>query len=348
MIPVALPGGNFYPMLAASLICLATLLTWVAVLCTTRAARMRVREHPRKSLAAMGMLALVGVIFPAGQTSRWLAAREAAQDEAAHTMVLDTAQELGGIAMPPGTRLRLRVAGQAPSFVMARFPGVATVGGARVIQVTRYLQDAGHDNYSVTGASATIVQDQAIDGWRCGRGHKVEFRTSAADDKLHFSSCHLATGNAVDGHAIPAGTWVTQRGGAVPATDPRMTEGWLLRTDGSEAVMVHNMPLLKADLRLDPQRHLVSFEGTLGKEVTLGPMTYPTGTRVGSAGATLAGAQADDLIFSPSRGRSARREGGEDVAAGNSVLQGQDGNVRSVMPNRAAGVLDFASIGLTP
>ena len=47
MIPVALPGGNFYPMLAVSLVCLATLLTWIAVLCTNRLARTRLRARPR-------------------------------------------------------------------------------------------------------------------------------------------------------------------------------------------------------------------------------------------------------------------------------------------------------------
>ncbi|ALM85000.1 hypothetical protein [Bordetella sp. N] len=347
MIPVALPGGNFYPMLVASLICLATLLTWIAILCTTPAARLRVREHPRKSLIAMGILALVGAIFPAGQAQRWLATRAAAAEEARRTVVLDHGVELGGIAMPAKTRLLLKTPDELASFEQARFPAPVDMDGARIQQLRRYVRGTGAA-VTVTGASATIDTDQEIGGWRCSRGHLVEFRMSTADGRLRFSSCHLAAGNQIDKQAIPEGTWASLRSGAAPAGDPRLAEGWLLRTDGSEAMRVQNLPLIKVELRLDPKHRLLSFEGALAQPLTLGPMTYPPGTRVATAAATLTGALPGDLVFSPSRGRSARREGGQDVAAGNSVLQAPDGTVRSVLSNRAAGVLDFASISPTP
>ncbi|WP_233234129.1 hypothetical protein [Bordetella sp. LUAb4] len=347
MIPVALPGGNFYPMLVASLICLATLLTWIAVLCTTPAARLRVREHPRKCLLAMGVLALVGAIFPAGQAQRWLAARATAADLARRSVVLEHAAELGGIAMPANTRLVLKTPGQLADFELARFPADVTLDGARISQLRRYVRGEGAAA-TVIGASAHIAQDQDIGGWRCSHGHMVEFRVAAADGKLHFSSCHLAAGNQIDKQPIPAGTWASLRSGTTAASDPRLAEGWLLRTDGSEAMQVQGLPMIKVELRLDTKRQLQSFEGALAQPLTLGPMTYPPGTRVATASTTLVGALPGDLIFSPSRGRSAKREGGQDVAAGNSVLQAPDGKVRSVLTNRAAGVLDYASIGLTP
>ncbi|OZI31660.1 hypothetical protein CAL29_27660 [Bordetella genomosp. 10] len=347
MIPVALPGGNFYPMLVASLICLATLLTWIAVLCTTPTARLRVREHPRKSLAAMGLLALVGAIFPAGQAQRWLAAREAAEDQARRTLVLDHGAELDGIPMPANTRLLLKTPGQLASFELASFPAEVDLDGARIRQLRRYVRGDGAAA-TVIGASATIAQDQDIDGWRCSHGHFVEFRMSTADGRLHFSSCHLAAGNQLDKQAIPAGTWASLRSGAGAASDPRLAEGWLLRTEGSEPILVQDLPLFKAELRLDPQHRVRSFEGALAQPFTLGAMTYPPGTRVATAAPSLPGAMPGDLVFSPSRGRSAKREGGQDVAAGNSVLQAPDGKVRAVLANRAAGVLDYASIGLTP
>jgi hypothetical protein len=345
MIPVALPGGNFYPLLAVSLACLATLLTWIAVLCTTRSARWRVRMHPRKSLAAMGLLSLLGAIFPAQEGLRWIEVRRAERNEADHTLVLDTARTIQGIALPAGTQLRMRIPNQPDTFQSAIFPAPTTVAGARVTQLMRYML-AGAQPPQVTGVSAIIDGDQAVDGWRCARGHKVEFRP--LNQGLQFASCHLAQGVDVAGQAIPAGTWVSLRSGNIAASNPQSAEGWLLRTDGSEAIIALGIPLLKADLRLDRQRNLLSFEGTLAKEYPLGPMTYPSGTRVATAAPTLAGAQQGDLIFSPSRGRSARRADGDDVAAGNSVLQGRDGTVRSVLQNRAAGVLDFASIGITP
>ena len=90
------------------------------------------------------------------------------------------------------------------------------------------------------------------------------------------------------------------------------------------------------------------LEGLLARDTTLGAMTYPPGTRVLTATPRLPGAQPGDLLFSPSRGRSARRDGGEDVAAGSSVLQAPDGTVRSVLSNREAGVLDVAAMRMTP
>jgi hypothetical protein len=346
MIPVALPGGNFYPILAVSLICLATLLTWIAILCTNRVARLRLRIRPRRRIAAMLVLAVIGGVFPARQASRWLDDQRAARRDAAHTVVLDEARTLGGIAMPAGTRLLLRVPGRPDTFESATFPTPVPVAGIAVTGLQRYLAKAGDQDYRATGASATLAQDETVEGWRCGRGHKVEFK--ADNDALRFSSCHLAAGNTVDGQPLPAGTWVSLRQGARPASDFRHVDGWLLRTDGSEAAVVADMPLLKAELRLDRDRKLVWFEGSLGKEYVLGPMTYPTGTRVATAGAALAGVQAGDLVFSPSRGRSADRNDGDSVQAGQSVLQARDGTVRAVMSNRAAGVLDFASIGVTP
>ncbi|CAM3591688.1 SAF domain-containing protein [Bordetella sputigena] len=347
MIPVALPGGNFYPMLAVSLVCLATLLTWIAVLCTNRLARLRLRARPRMNAVAMLALAVIGGIFPARLALHWLDGRQAAAEEAAHTMILDGPRPLGGVDMPAGTRLLVRVAGQPDTFEAARFPRPVPVAGIPVIGLQRYLAKSGSREYRATGASGTLPVDETADGWRCTRGHKVEFKP-AEDGTLRFSSCHLAAGNQLDGKSLPAGTWVALRQGARPASDFQHVDGWLLRTDGSEASMIAGMPLLKADLRLDRARKLVWFEGSLAQEYVLGPMTYPAGTRVATAGAAVAGAKPGDLVFSPSRGRSAGRDDGDDVPSGKSVLQAPDGTVRGVMSNRAAGVLDVASIGSTP
>jgi hypothetical protein len=106
--------------------------------------------------------------------------------------------------------------------------------------------------------------------------------------------------------------------------------------------------LLKVDMQLDGQRRMLGFEGLLARETALGDMTYPPGTRVLTANPALPGAQAGDLLFSPSRGRSARRAGGDDVPAGKSVLQAPDGTVRSVLGNREAGVLDVAAMRIGP
>lgn len=108
------------------------------------------------------------------------------------------------------------------------------------------------------------------------------------------------------------------------------------------------LPLLKVDMTLDAQRRLLAFEGLLGRESAFGGITYPTGTRMLTAGPRVPGMQPGDLLFSPSRGRAARQADGKEVAAGMSVLQAPDGTVRRVLSNREAGVLDVAAMRTAP
>ena len=187
-----------------------------------------------------------------------------------------------------------------------------------------------------------IARDQAQDGWLCAHGHRLEF--VLREGRPSFASCHLAIGNTLNQQPVPPGAWLKVVNGAPAADAPR----WLLRTEGSDALEVARMPLLKVDMQLDSQRRMLDFEGLLARETVLGDMTYQPGTRVLAANLRLPGAQPGDLLFSPSRGRSARRAGGEDVPAGKSVLQAPDGAVRSVLSNREAGVLDVAAMRIGP
>ncbi|CFW86952.1 membrane protein [Bordetella pertussis] len=77
-------------------------------------------------------------------------------------------------------------------------------------------------------------------------------------------------------------------------------------------------------------------------------MLAPWLLRTEGSDAGLAQAQAGDLLFSPSRGRAARRGAGTEIVAGKSVLQAPDGTVRAVLANRDAGVLDFAAVRMAP
>jgi len=356
MIPVSLPGGNFYVLMAASLACLATLLTWLAVLATTRSARLWLGDHRRVGTTLMTFLALVGAIFPYQQFSLWFAAQRDAQADADRKTTLAHATRLAGVDMPAGTVLSLTRPGELASFDRAVFPETqpAPVLGVNATQLFRYAATPKQPET----LSVEIARDQAQEGWLCAHGHRLEFVMQGGQPR--FSSCHLAIGNTLDKQPVPAGTWLkvdeAARGtpldtGATAtanatanATSPR----WLLRTEGSDALNLHQMPLLKVDMRLDAQRRMLNFEGLLAREAVLGSMTYPPGTRVLSAPPRLPGAQPGDLLFSPSRGRAARREGGEEVSAGNSVLQAPDGTVRSVLSNREAGVLDVAAMRMAP
>jgi len=338
MIPVSLPGGNYYASLVLSLICLSTLLTWLARLAVDRGARQWLRGHRRLGPAMMAVLAVAGGIFPYQHVSQWLAAQREARDEQARRAVLDAGRRLAGIDMPAGTTLRLAEAGNPDSFVQADFPTQVEIGGLLVRQLFRYRRAAGANSVPTESWSVTLPADQPVQGWTCSHHHRAELLLDRRG-KPRFDSCHLAAGNTLDGQPLPAGTWLDLRQEA-PAR-------WLLRTDGREPAVVQGLPLLKADISVDDRRRLLSFEGLLAHELTLGALTYPTGTRAGSA-TGVSGAQPGDLLFSPPRGRSARRDGEADVAAGQSVLQAPDGTVRAVLGNHEAGVLDVATMRIGP
>lgn len=340
MIPVSLPGGNFYVLMAASLACLATLLTWLAVLATTRGAREWLGGHRRGGAILMAFLAIVGALFPYQQFSLWFSARQSAQADAERKTVLPRATRLAGVEMPAGTVLSLAAPGDLASFDRAAFPEAhpASILGVTATLLFRYPANSKQ----AEALSVEIARDQALDGWLCAHGHRLEF--VLRDGRPSFASCHLAIGNTLNQQPVPPGAWLKVIDGDAAADAPR----WLLRTEGSESMTVAQMPLLKVDMQLDSQRRMLDFEGLLARETVLGNMTYPPGTRVLAASARLPGAQRGDLLFSPSRGRSARRAGSEDVPAGKSVLQAPDGAVRSVLSNREAGVLDVAAMRIGP
>ncbi|CAB3854450.1 MULTISPECIES: hypothetical protein [Achromobacter] len=346
MIPVSLPGGNFYVLMVASLACLATLLTWLAVLATTPSARLWLGDHRRIGTTLMTLLALVGAIFPYQQFGAWFSAQRAAEADAGRKTTLAHATRLAGVDMPAGTVLSLTQPGDLASFDRAVFPD-AQPAAIQGVSATRLFRYAATPKQAET-LSVEIARDQAQEGWLCAHGHRLEFVMQGGQPR--FASCHLAVGNTLDQQPVPPGAWlkVDEAARGTPPAAGGNAPRWLLRTEGSEALALRQMPLLKVDMRLDSQRRLLDFEGLLARETTLGAMTYPPGTRVLAANPRLPGAQPGDLLFSPSRGRSARRNGGEDVGAGSSVLQAPDGTVRSVLSNREAGVLDVAAMRMAP
>lgn len=344
MISVSIPGGNFYVLMLVSLAGLSTFFTWLAVLGTSRSARDWLGEHRRLGSVLMAFLAIAGSIFPYLQFSDWRTMQRDAQLEADRTTTLKGPTTLAGVSLPAGSQLLLATPGDLGSFETATFPSPAPVLGLSASRLFRYPADASaRGGPRPESLSLAIERDAAIDGWLCGHGHRVEF--VLRDNRPQFASCHLPGGNTLENQAVPAGTWLTVEPGST-ANDAVAGEAakWRLRTDGSEPIVVNHMPLLKADILLDPTRRILRFEGLLSKETQLGDVSYPNGTRVATPGPRVSNAQPGDLLFSPARGRSAQRAGGKEIAAGQSVLQGADGTVRQVLSNRDAGVLDVASM----
>ncbi|WP_263915471.1 hypothetical protein [Achromobacter sp. 79A6] len=346
MIPVSLPGGNFYVMMVVSLACLSTLLTWLAVLATSRGARLWLGEHRRGGAILMALLASIGAIFPYQQLSLWLAAQRDARQDASLNMTLPQPTRLAGVDMPAGTVLRVTTPGDPGSFDRATFPEghLASVQGVSATRLFHYPATARQPET----LSVEIARDQAQDGWLCAHGHRLEFVMLGGQPR--FASCHLAIGNTLNQQPVPAGAWIkVDEAARASAPDPASpAPRWRLSAEGSEPLTVAGMPLLKVDMTLDAQRRLLAFEGLLARESALGGITYPTGTRMLTAGPRVPGVQAGDLLFSPSRGRSARQADGKEIAAGMSVLQAPDGTVRGILSNRDAGVLDVAAMRTAP
>jgi hypothetical protein len=340
-------------MFAVSLICLTTLLTWMALLSLNNISRRHFRTHLRRSAIAIIMLTLMGVAFPVQQGWRWHRSQQAIQEEARHTIVLKKARTIAGMTMPAGTLLRLQIPSQLETFERATFPKPITVAGISVIRLERYLTEkkTNPNNYYATSVSAIITRDETIAGWRCSHRHKVAF--TVINNVLRFNSCHLAANNDLNGQRLPAGTWVSLRHGTQRALDPRHADGWLLYTEGKTVSSIARMPLLKAELQLDWQRHLVGLEGRLSQDFTLGTITYPPGTTVMSAAAPGRSAltvkmHPGDLIFSPPRGRAATRTGHRNIAPGQFVLQARNGTIRAIFNNPDTGKLDTAALDKMP
>ncbi|MDF3940142.1 hypothetical protein P3W66_08890, partial [Achromobacter denitrificans] len=210
MIPVSLPGGNFYVLMAASLACLSTLLTWLAVLATTRSARHWLGDHRRIGTVLMAFLAIVGAIFPYQQFSLWFSAQRDAQADAGRKTVLAQPTLLAGVEMPAGTELRLAAPGDLGSFDRAVFPEAhpAPIQGITASRLFRYPANGKQ----AETLSVEIERDQAMEGWLCAHGHRIEF--VMRDGHPRFASCHLAIGNTLDQQPVPAGAWLKVVGAA--------------------------------------------------------------------------------------------------------------------------------------
>lgn len=322
-------------LMLGSLACLSTLLTWLITLCVSPTARRRAALHPRYTAALLLLLAIGGATFPYLHSDQWQQARREAQEDLALTLTLRQAQTLDGIAMPAGTRLRLSKPGEPDTFESAIFPAEQQVQGLDTLQIFRYrLSPERARGRPEQTLSIALTRDQAVDGWLCSHGHRVEF--ARQDGQYRFQSCHLAQGNRLEQTQLPTGTWLQR-------ADDEAALRWLLRIDGSQNIAIDGLALLKADIKLDAQRHILGFEGLLAQDLELGEFHYPTGTRVSRAGAALPQAQSGDLLLSPSRGRPAKRSDGTDITSGQTVVQARNGAVRAILSNREAGVQDLAA-----
>lgn len=338
---VLVPDGNFYVLMLGSLACLSTLLTWLLTLVVSTDARRRFAEHRKPILIMWLLLALGGLMFPAANFVPWSTLASSEPQPKTVQLTLDKAMTLAGIDMPAGSRLDLDQ-GDAPSlFRSVVFPSAITVNGVTTTQIFRYRQAIPEaPNEAIETLSLVTPGDQTIDGWICSHKHRIEL--SRRNGLYRFKSCYLATGNLIGSLEAPIGSWL-QANQANAAALPDAGVRWRLRTQGSQAIVIGTLPLLKAELELDAQRHILSFEGLLAQDLTLGNIHYPAGTQVNSTGPQLADAQDGDVLLSPLRSRPGKPADGPYINEGTTVLHAKDGAMRRMMSNREAGVLNLTA-----
>lgn len=352
MIPIALPPASFYLFLGLSLLAGVAVLAWLAMLALSSKMRQRFKRRPWLSGGSMALLALAASFFIGFQYDMWQMEREFARREAARRVTLAQPQTLGGVAMPAGTRLVLGKPDDRESHTEASFNAPTPVFGVQAMRFIRYLdpvRGADSDKRSARRAHTVHVWGQGVqqlEGWRCDLTHKVELRAPDGSDQPVFDACTLAAGNRIDGIDLPAGAEVRSRDGE------RYTNGhveplrWFVTIQGENPISIRGLILGRPGLKLDEQRRLTAIDGAaaLACPLRLGPMDYPAGTLVQSLGYPMKRQAPDAWVFSPANGNAARREGGDDVPDGMSVVQNPDGKVLDVVPNARAGVMRFAVI----
>lgn len=336
-----MPDGNFYVLMLGSLACLSTLLTWLLHMCFSAKARHLFSENRKPILIMWSLLALGGLTFPAVHFAPWSITQASDHADKGVQLTLDKAITLAGIAMPAGTRLDLDQGSGRCAFRSALFPAPIQVNGLDTTQIFRYQRAVpGASDQAIETLSLVTPHDQTIDGWLCSNRHRIEL--SRREGNYKFKSCYLAQGNLIGSLEVPVGSWL-QAHDANLASPSLPDARWRLRTQGSQAIVIDTFPLLKAELELDDQRHILGFEGLLAQDLKLGDIQYPAGTQVNTAGPELTDAKKGDILFSPLRSRPGKSPNGTNINDGTTVLHSKDGAMRRMMSNREAGVLNLTA-----
>ncbi|WP_232312220.1 hypothetical protein [Achromobacter spanius] len=353
MIPFSLPPAHFYLLLWFGLLAGVVLGVWVLVLAVSAGHRRTVRKYWKTSTVVFVVLAVPFAFFAWVHFTVQQIEREIERAEAARNVTLEQAATVGGVAMPAGTRLKLQDEGQMDTYVEAEFPAPTSVFGVQATRIRRYLDtEYEKDTYALIqryprSVILTGQGDQAVLGWRCDSTHDIEFDTERDGAMKALSQCRLGSGNQIDGMMIHSGSVLYGSNGTVyvdGSTDP---DRWRIEVKDPDAVRVFGLMLSEPWIYLDGDRRLLRVsDAELACRVHLGNFDYAEGTRVKSIRRVIDGQREPFpgvLVFSPSVGQVAKREGYADVPEGMSVMQALDGTFIGIVNNDEVGVFEFAS-----
>jgi len=356
MIPISLPSANFYLLLLFGMLAGVVLGAWALVLAISASHRRTVRKYWKTSAALFVVLAVPFAFFAWVQIIIGQIERESERAEAARNVTLEQASTVGGVAMPAGTRLKLQDEGQWETYVAAEFPAPTQIFGVQATLARRYL-DAEYEKETyalIRRYPRSIILkgqgDQTVLGWRCDSTHDIEFDTQPDGTMKALDQCRLGTGNNVDGMAIHAGSVLYGSTGTVyvdGSTDP---DRWRIEVKDPVAVKVFGLMLSEPRIYLDADRHLLRVsDSELACRARFGGFDYAEGTQVKTIRRVIDGQREPFpgvLVFSPSSGQVAKREGHADVPPGMSVMQAFDGTLLGIVTNDEVGVFKFATFSV--
>ncbi|MGE9763558.1 hypothetical protein [Pseudomonas sp. PDM20] len=349
MIPVPLFSMTLLILLAVSGLALLALLGGLLVFGASASARAWVRRHRVRS--GVLLLVLCMLSFPSAYLARsWLMVRwEIRQEQAARHPTLAAATRIHGLDMPAGTRLSLPRGGDLQAAEEADFPSPVPIHGVATLSV-RFSSDWDDEAPPGQLVHLPIVElspseVSTVEGWHCAA--KAPLRLAIRSGTVvSLEGCVLAEGNQVDGIDISAGSqlmrYTTHYGDGLKDDDR-----WKIKVNTSARVA--QIPLEHPSLRFDAQRKLVALNSAaLSLKMTLGPMTYPAGTHVQSAGRGLRERYPGAWLFSPVNGQEVQEKGDKPIGEGMTIVQYPDGRVEGQLPNDQAGVIIFQEITSAP
>lgn len=337
MIPISFIPAFFYVLLLVSAISTLILISWLAVLCVWRGARIAFRAWLWFTLPLLILLVFSSTFALSFLYRGYLVDADMKRNEASRNMMLEIPATVARIAMPAGTRLHNMASGDPETFDSADFPVPTPVNGIAATSLRRNLYpDVDNDTYATTSMEVMPAFVQRVDGWLCGTRAAVTFKVEAG--KIVFESCMLGAANHLESWEIPAGAKLLAHAA---------NRGWTVFLAPETTVTIRGLPLQDARIAVDRNRRFVGFsEAVLATDLRLGAVAYPAGTRVRSKEWASPQRNSDSLILSPVRGQVAKPDSQADVSFGNSIVQTVAGQVLAILPNQNAGILDFEEISV--
>lgn len=323
-----------------SLPALIALGVWLFRLATRPATRADARRRSLRTLIGLGLLALASVPCVVVTFIVYEFRTETAARHAATHHRLDAPARIGGIDLPAGTQLELRLPNDRESFQSATFPAVHTVYGVKTRRISRFVDtrlDADRPQVTVSIDAEDVTW---IDGWHCQAGSGTLTRTVsvtvAADGaSARLERCHAANGNAVDGFPIPPGSEIAAVTGRT-APSPGDARRWDIVLPRQAFFPVRGVPVYLARFQVDDAHHTTMLESAeLACRLTLGTVTYAPGTEVGGRDEAGRARFPDAWVFQTDAARVATQDGAA-VEAGAWIVQSLDGRLHEIVPARIA------------